>query len=367
MLSLSNTIHGVIQYTWPMILISVVIIVSFRVAYLIKNNEKVGLELTDFAIKSFNQDNNNTFYTYFMICIDRYLINEYKKNNPSKMFFRISNSMWRYYEYYLDSNYEAAKTICNERNDSLSPKLRLFKFRRLENNFNYAIACYANNEMELARKIFEEIVATAPKLYISNISKEYLEAIQNNSELKVNDEVLPESGFQLYTDYDKKKQLKNHILITFFTILLALFLVLSAMINYFKKQDEEQRIIKYEQKLNDAISENYSRAEFLTYFDVKYDDKNLDALCIIDTGINLDIASIITRDKGETSDLVILKRNLKVGKYYCEKLYINDYYIGFKIYDEKKNAKDFYHVVEFTYENTKYWFVIDYIGETPKK
>ena len=39
MLSLSNTIHGVIQYTWPMILISVVIIVSFRVAYLIKMKE----------------------------------------------------------------------------------------------------------------------------------------------------------------------------------------------------------------------------------------------------------------------------------------------------------------------------------------
>lgn len=38
--SLSNTIQGVIDYTWPMILISVVIIVSFRVAYLIKNREK---------------------------------------------------------------------------------------------------------------------------------------------------------------------------------------------------------------------------------------------------------------------------------------------------------------------------------------
>ena len=40
MLSLSNTIQGVISYTWPMILISIVIIVSFRVAYLIKNKER---------------------------------------------------------------------------------------------------------------------------------------------------------------------------------------------------------------------------------------------------------------------------------------------------------------------------------------
>ena len=40
MLSLSNTIQGVISYTWPMILISVVIIVSLRIAYLIKMKER---------------------------------------------------------------------------------------------------------------------------------------------------------------------------------------------------------------------------------------------------------------------------------------------------------------------------------------
>ena len=39
MLSLSNTIQGVISYTWPMILISIVIIVSLRIAYLIKMKE----------------------------------------------------------------------------------------------------------------------------------------------------------------------------------------------------------------------------------------------------------------------------------------------------------------------------------------
>lgn len=40
---LSSTIHGVIEFTWPMILISVIILVSFRVTYLIKNKEKMVL------------------------------------------------------------------------------------------------------------------------------------------------------------------------------------------------------------------------------------------------------------------------------------------------------------------------------------
>ena len=37
---LSSTIQGVVNFTWPMVLISTIIIVSFRVAYLWKNHSK---------------------------------------------------------------------------------------------------------------------------------------------------------------------------------------------------------------------------------------------------------------------------------------------------------------------------------------
>ena len=40
---LSNTIQGVVDFAWPMVLISVVVIVSFRISYLIKNKEKLVL------------------------------------------------------------------------------------------------------------------------------------------------------------------------------------------------------------------------------------------------------------------------------------------------------------------------------------
>ena len=35
---LTNTIHGVVDFTWPMVLISVVVLVSFRLTYLIRNH-----------------------------------------------------------------------------------------------------------------------------------------------------------------------------------------------------------------------------------------------------------------------------------------------------------------------------------------
>ena len=38
---LSDTIHGVIDFTWPMVLISIIIIVSFRICYLVKNHKKM--------------------------------------------------------------------------------------------------------------------------------------------------------------------------------------------------------------------------------------------------------------------------------------------------------------------------------------
>lgn len=40
---LSNTIQGVVGFTWPMIIISVVIIVSFRITYLMKNHQHLTL------------------------------------------------------------------------------------------------------------------------------------------------------------------------------------------------------------------------------------------------------------------------------------------------------------------------------------
>lgn len=40
---LSNTLQGVINFTWPMVIISVIIMVSFRICYLVKNKEKIVL------------------------------------------------------------------------------------------------------------------------------------------------------------------------------------------------------------------------------------------------------------------------------------------------------------------------------------
>ena len=42
---LTNTIQGIVNFTWPMVLISVVIMVSVRVSYLIKNHANTNIVL----------------------------------------------------------------------------------------------------------------------------------------------------------------------------------------------------------------------------------------------------------------------------------------------------------------------------------
>jgi len=40
---ITNTIQGVIDFTWPMVLISIIIVVSFRICYLVRNHQKMVL------------------------------------------------------------------------------------------------------------------------------------------------------------------------------------------------------------------------------------------------------------------------------------------------------------------------------------
>ena len=87
-----------------------------------------GIELCDLTqecyiilnqtIKSFNQDNNNTFYTFFTFCIDRYLINEYKKNNNTKN--KILNESIS-----LDSTDEDNNSLMDIISDNKTPELEI--------------------------------------------------------------------------------------------------------------------------------------------------------------------------------------------------------------------------------------------------
>ena len=152
--------------------------------------------------------------------------------------------------------------------------------------------------------------------------------------------------------------------------MLVAYIVATSIIDYANYNDRkyiQQEIDEYEEKLNDAIADNYVNAEALAHFNVKKNGEVIEHFCIVGIKDRIDITTVVTYDGGETSDLIKLQRKAQIGEYYCVKSEVSPYYIGFKIYDEKKSPDDFYHVVEFTHNGSKYWFVIDYVEEMANK
>ena len=282
---------------------------------------------------------------------------EYKAQYPSKSFFANSNSVWSYYQYFLDNDYESCMNVCKERDLNINSKKQDAKIKKLVNGFLYAVACYENGEKEIALTTFSNIIDYAPNMYLANASKKYLEAIKANSQLETFEKIAPQEEYQLFDNNQLKKVRRNRIIIS------ALFIVLSVFAVIAFNMDTKNK--EYEKDLNNALSQHYDQAEFIKYFDVKADGQYIDALCVVDSKNGWDLASIVTYDEGETSDIIIILENININQSYCIKSAVSEYYIGFQIHTSKPKDNSLYYIVDFTYNSEDYWFAIDYIGGTP--
>lgn len=282
---------------------------------------------------------------------------EYKALYPSKSFFSISNSVWSYYQYFLDNDYESCIIVCKERDLNINSKKQDAKIKKLMNDFLYAVACYENGEKEIAQITFSNIINYAPNMHLANVSKKYLEAINANSQLETFEKIAPQEEYQIFDNNQLKKVRRNRIIISALFIILSVFMVITFHMDTKNKE--------YEKDLNNALSQHYDQAEFVKYFNVKTNGQYIDALCVVDTKNGWDLVSIITYDEGETSDIIIILENININQSYCIKSAVSEYYIGFQIHTSKPKDNSLYYIVDFTYNNEDYWFAIDYIGGAP--
>lgn len=283
---------------------------------------------------------------------------EYKALFASKSFFEASDSLWSYYQYFLNNDYESCIVLCKEKNSNINPKKHDAKIKKLTNDFLYAVACYEKGEKEAATNTFSNIVDYAPKMHVANVSKKYLEAIKTNSQLEIFEKVIPQENYQIFDSNKLKKVHRNRIIIS---ILFSFFAVLMIVSYHMDAKTKE-----YEKDLNNALQQHYDQAEFIKYFDIKANDEYIDALCVVNTKNGWDLASIVTYDEGETSDIIILIKNIDINQSYCIKSAVSEYYIGFQIHSSEPKDTNLYYIVDFTYNNKNYWFVIDYMEkQTP--
>lgn len=251
----------------------------------------------------------------------------YRVKHSSKSFLSPSYSVWSYYRYFLEHNYQACKILCKERNLGIRPNSWDAKLIRLKNDFFYAVACYENSEIEEAEQIFSDIIQKAPNLYLSILSKKYIASIQG--EKICFEEILPDSNYQFVENKKFKiiRLIKNISLV----IVVAALIVLEFI-------PGPKEISEYDKKLQTALSQQYTDFEVLDYTNVEENGVVKDVLVFVKNEIGkIDVGFIMTYDNGSSYSVKIMESNIVCGTYVLksftgdhsiELLISNQYYTG---------------------------------------
>lgn len=294
---------------------------------------------------------------------------EIRELYPSKKLVNTANSIWSYYRYFLDGNFEACKTICREKHLELNSKAWDAKIRKLNNDFAYAVACYENGDTNDAIEYFESIISYAQNMHSSELSARYVEAIKTNSEITVFEEIVPEKNYQLYDSRTTKKIHRHRIITVILLIIVSSSIITSSVFDYMEKKKQEQHqeiynsaLAEYETKLNNALSKHYDNAIFVKYFEVRDGEQHIDTFCLIDVGYRMDLASVVTYDGEKTFDLILLVEGIEIPHDYSVKSVVSNLQIAFYISDKQLNASDYKDIIEYSHNNRNYWIGIRQIS-----
>lgn len=297
---------------------------------------------------------------------------EYCTNSQKRKSFEKRYPFIHYCFHFINAEFEECIKLCEE-NDikSVGKNNKLFAINQ---NFKYAMAFYYLGKCDEATWHFNQIIQTAPKLHLSSISQKYLEVIHSNSKLSFSEQtILPNENYQIFDDKILTKQRKRKII---FYVIAPLSIVAISLSQVFiqigiKNQENESQhkaaIIAYENKLNAALNSNYDTFEVIEYFDIFYNDKYIETLCLVVSDNQFDLISIVSYDNGETFDLISIAKSIETGSGYYAKSSVSNYYLSFKIYQSPSNNWDkFNKVIEFQYNDKTLWFCLECINANPK-
>lgn len=230
---------------------------------------------------------------------------ELKKQYPAKKVFQAANSAWSYYRFFLDRNYDACKTICAKRDEEIKSGVRMQAFRKLQNDFLYAVACYENRETDEARKTFEDIVSFAPKMHLCAVSQKYLVAIEQNSQEPFeSSHLFPDPDFPLYDPRTAVRIKCGRIIIA-----VCLLLMIASSV-FIVAREQEKRL--FQQKLNTALESQYDEYQIMDYFILPRNNRPAASFCIVqDSKGQCDIGFVMTNDKGKTYEFFPVIRDIQ--------------------------------------------------------
>jgi len=163
------------------------------------------------------------YYTYLARCYFD-IGDEQQLKTVCKQFEQMTNSvkngkelrqkctLMRFYNLYLDNDYEACKEIYKKILNSKDFGDDLLS--EIQTKYTYAVACFHTNDFQTAKEIFSYITECAPKFNYAKLSRAYLESIETAEPLKKESITLEECGFSSLPDFKGKKNTAKIILYT---------------------------------------------------------------------------------------------------------------------------------------------------------
>lgn len=169
--------------------------------------------------------------------------------------------IFHFYRFYIDGKYNECIDFCEQRLEKFKDKSGMYNLLKLNNYFNLAISYYKNNNIDAAKKWFQIIISFAPKMYVAEISKKYLDSIENG-ETSFEDfpKIVPDESYQVI---EKNSLKKLNLLKKVAWAVLIVSVILSIVLSIALPEDSAKNSTKYAEQLYDVIDVSYDDFKLL--------------------------------------------------------------------------------------------------------
>lgn len=197
------------------------------------------------------------------------MLSEIKKPRMVKALQKTCGPSFEYYKKFLSGDYSGCKAVLLNKNDN-SDKNNNNKINIITTHFLYAITCYKLGELTEAKEKFNYIVNEAPLLYCSEISKKYINAIENNTAFNNGThDIKIEDDYQTpQRKLDKSVNRKGAVGII---ALIALFVII-CYASITTAPSTPEKALKYSDSMTEIIATHeMENKDLLCFYDTKYD------------------------------------------------------------------------------------------------
>ena len=200
------------------------------------------------------------------------------------------------YQCYIEGKYNECIDFCEQRLEKLKNKSGKYNLVKLNNYFNLAISYYKNNDIDNAKKWFQEIVSFAPEMYVAEISRKYLDSVENGKMSLVNfPKIIPDEGYQIE---ENKSFRKFKLLKKMAWTLVLVSVIISMVVSIVNPNDSTKKDTEFVEQLHNVIDASYDDLKLLGYCNVEINDNIVDVIALVYYENKIDAVSYVSYGDG---------------------------------------------------------------------